>query len=299
MGCSACHARPAGERCHRPGLCGDQYPALVERRNRARLCRAALAHVPASARRRRLRAQGRARHARRLRDRFTPEAEKARAAETGDDPRQVPFLKRFTLFDVAQCDGLPDAMTATEPPPGPGEGVQEARDGRSGNACAALRWTAKARSNEVAAAELDARDSRAGRPDLRKHLAKSAPCRLGNNRGPDTAAARGKFHGKWSCRMRRDHACHWTCASGQRDERPDTDARAGNNGHPLEIRCHAVLSAPVEDCTCHSLLQISERADLVSAILAMDDGIVGHCVGDAKPVFPALGAGKFDFHKGL
>ncbi len=50
-------------------------------------------------------------------DRFTPEAEKARAAETGDDPRRIPFLKRFTLFNVAQCDGLPEAMTAAAPPP--------------------------------------------------------------------------------------------------------------------------------------------------------------------------------------
>jgi len=49
-------------------------------------------------------------------DRFTPEAEKARAAETGDDPRQIPFLKRFTLFNVAQCDGIPEAMTAAAPP---------------------------------------------------------------------------------------------------------------------------------------------------------------------------------------
>jgi antirestriction protein ArdC len=49
-------------------------------------------------------------------DRFTPEAEKARAAETGDDPRRIPFLKRFTVFNVAQCDGLPEAMTAAAPP---------------------------------------------------------------------------------------------------------------------------------------------------------------------------------------
>lgn len=39
-------------------------------------------------------------------DRFTPEAEKARAAETGDDAKAIPFLKRFTVFNVAQCEGL-------------------------------------------------------------------------------------------------------------------------------------------------------------------------------------------------
>ncbi len=49
-------------------------------------------------------------------DRFTPEAEKARAAQSGETPQSVPFLKRFTLFNVAQCDGLPDDLTAQQPP---------------------------------------------------------------------------------------------------------------------------------------------------------------------------------------
>jgi len=49
-------------------------------------------------------------------DRFTPEAEKTRAAENGDDARVVPFLKRFTVFNVAQCEGLPERFTATPPP---------------------------------------------------------------------------------------------------------------------------------------------------------------------------------------
>ena len=39
-------------------------------------------------------------------DRFTPEAEKARAVETGSDAKSIPFLKRFTVFNVAQCEGL-------------------------------------------------------------------------------------------------------------------------------------------------------------------------------------------------
>jgi antirestriction protein ArdC len=39
-------------------------------------------------------------------DRFTPQAEKARAQESGEDARSVPFLKRFTVFNVAQCEGL-------------------------------------------------------------------------------------------------------------------------------------------------------------------------------------------------
>lgn len=48
-------------------------------------------------------------------DRFTPESEKARAVEAGEDARQVAFLKRFTVFNVAQIDGLPDALTAAAP----------------------------------------------------------------------------------------------------------------------------------------------------------------------------------------
>lgn len=51
-------------------------------------------------------------------DRFTPEAEKQRARETGKDARAIPFLKRFTVFNVAQVDGLPDRL-APEPAPLP------------------------------------------------------------------------------------------------------------------------------------------------------------------------------------
>ncbi|WP_395336798.1 zincin-like metallopeptidase domain-containing protein [Novosphingobium sp. BL-8H] len=43
-------------------------------------------------------------------DRFTPEAEKARARENGGDARSVAFLKRFTVFNVAQCEGLPEGF---------------------------------------------------------------------------------------------------------------------------------------------------------------------------------------------
>lgn len=49
-------------------------------------------------------------------DRFTPQSEKDRAAKTGEEPGQVPFLKRFTVFNVAQCDGLPDAFQAAPAP---------------------------------------------------------------------------------------------------------------------------------------------------------------------------------------
>ncbi len=53
-------------------------------------------------------------------DRFTPEDEKRRALETGDEAHAIPFLKRYTVFNVAQCDGLPDDIATVAPPPPPG-----------------------------------------------------------------------------------------------------------------------------------------------------------------------------------
>jgi len=54
-------------------------------------------------------------------DRFTPEAEKERARDT-DDARAIPFLKRFTVFNVAQCEGLRPGL-APEPEPLPDRAV--------------------------------------------------------------------------------------------------------------------------------------------------------------------------------
>ncbi|AUW57523.1 antirestriction protein ArdC [Sphingobium sp. SCG-1] len=51
-------------------------------------------------------------------DRFTPEAEKERAQRDGDEARAVPFLKRFTVFNVGQCEGL-RAGLASDPAPLP------------------------------------------------------------------------------------------------------------------------------------------------------------------------------------
>jgi antirestriction protein ArdC len=45
-------------------------------------------------------------------DRYTPEDGKRDAAGTGEKPRTIPFLKRFTVFNVEQCDGLPAELTA-------------------------------------------------------------------------------------------------------------------------------------------------------------------------------------------
>ncbi|WP_019831190.1 ArdC family protein [Sphingomonas sp. PR090111-T3T-6A] len=43
-------------------------------------------------------------------DRFTPKDEQERAATAGDEARQIAFLKRFTVFNVDQCEGLPDVL---------------------------------------------------------------------------------------------------------------------------------------------------------------------------------------------
>ncbi|MGY8681244.1 zincin-like metallopeptidase domain-containing protein [Bradyrhizobium sp. UFLA05-153] len=50
-------------------------------------------------------------------DRFVPKDEKLRAASTGEEAQAIPFLKRFTVFNTDQCDGLPAEIVATAPPP--------------------------------------------------------------------------------------------------------------------------------------------------------------------------------------
>lgn len=55
-------------------------------------------------------------------DRFTPQKDKTQGHEQGGGAdeaiRSIPFLKRFTVFNVAQCDGLPERFIA-EPQPLP------------------------------------------------------------------------------------------------------------------------------------------------------------------------------------
>jgi len=53
-------------------------------------------------------------------DRFIPEDEKRRARESGEEAQAIPFLKRFTVFNTAQCEGLPDDITVAAPLPPPG-----------------------------------------------------------------------------------------------------------------------------------------------------------------------------------
>ncbi|RUU00127.1 DUF1738 domain-containing protein, partial [Mesorhizobium sp. USDA-HM6] len=53
-------------------------------------------------------------------DRFVPDDEKKRARETGEAAQAVPFLKRFTVFNLEQCEGLPDETRAIAPLPDTG-----------------------------------------------------------------------------------------------------------------------------------------------------------------------------------
>jgi len=53
-------------------------------------------------------------------DRFIPDDEKKRAAESGEEAQAIPFLKRFTVFNTDQCDELPDKTAIVAPPPPPG-----------------------------------------------------------------------------------------------------------------------------------------------------------------------------------
>jgi antirestriction protein ArdC len=51
-------------------------------------------------------------------DRFTPEDGREQGEGAECERRSIPFLKRFTVFNAAQCDGLPERLTA-EPAPLP------------------------------------------------------------------------------------------------------------------------------------------------------------------------------------
>jgi antirestriction protein ArdC len=50
-------------------------------------------------------------------DRFVSEEEKQRAREAGEEAQAIPFLKRFTVFNAAQCENLPDDVAIVAPPP--------------------------------------------------------------------------------------------------------------------------------------------------------------------------------------
>jgi antirestriction protein ArdC len=49
-------------------------------------------------------------------DRFVPDEAREQARGSGEEPRAIPFLKRFTVFNVEQCEGLPGEVAAALPP---------------------------------------------------------------------------------------------------------------------------------------------------------------------------------------
>ena len=53
-------------------------------------------------------------------DRFIPDDERDRARETGEAAQAIPFLKRFIVFNIEQCENLPDDLAVAPSASGPG-----------------------------------------------------------------------------------------------------------------------------------------------------------------------------------
>ncbi|CAO3356297.1 Antirestriction protein [Azospirillum palustre] len=49
-------------------------------------------------------------------DRFIPDRERRRAREDGEEAQPIHFLKRFTVFNTDQCEGLPEDIAPVPPP---------------------------------------------------------------------------------------------------------------------------------------------------------------------------------------
>ena len=49
-------------------------------------------------------------------DRFVPDEERRRSLANGDVAQAISFLQRFTVFNAAQCDGLPEDIAVVPPP---------------------------------------------------------------------------------------------------------------------------------------------------------------------------------------
>jgi antirestriction protein ArdC len=59
-------------------------------------------------------------------DKFVPQKEKARAEQDGDEASAIAFLKRYTVFNAEQCEGLPAGLFGVVEPRQPREIVPEA-----------------------------------------------------------------------------------------------------------------------------------------------------------------------------
>jgi antirestriction protein ArdC len=59
-------------------------------------------------------------------DKFVPQKEQQRAKDEGTDPSAIHFLKRYTVFNAEQCEGLPVGLFGIVEPRSPREIVPEA-----------------------------------------------------------------------------------------------------------------------------------------------------------------------------
>ena len=59
-------------------------------------------------------------------DKFVPQKEQQRAKDEGTDPSAIHFLKRYTVFNAEQCEGLPVGLFGEVEPRQPREIVSEA-----------------------------------------------------------------------------------------------------------------------------------------------------------------------------
>jgi len=59
-------------------------------------------------------------------DRYIPKGEAERAAKEGSEPEAVPFLKRFTVFNAVQCEGLPERLAPAPLPVREGQAIPQA-----------------------------------------------------------------------------------------------------------------------------------------------------------------------------
>jgi antirestriction protein ArdC len=59
-------------------------------------------------------------------DRFVPQKEQQRSKDEGTDPSAIHFLKRYTVFNAEQCEGLPAGLFDTVVPRKPRQIVPEA-----------------------------------------------------------------------------------------------------------------------------------------------------------------------------
>jgi antirestriction protein ArdC len=59
-------------------------------------------------------------------DKFVPQKEQQQAKDEGTDPSAIHFLKRYTVFNAVQCEGLPVGLFGSAEPRSPREIVPEA-----------------------------------------------------------------------------------------------------------------------------------------------------------------------------